>query len=227
MAADQARDVPPRRWAPHLFRTRHFAVGQTRKRAWPVFTAATEALMGPELAVARSAPSARHEALAEAGWDEAEVTPVTVRTYAEWRQKPRPSIEEDLVALLDVLRITHGQVAQPSSAIPSGLPRADAVRWVVDYLRAALDAELDAGRISDEDYAFTDEVIAGLAARSPVGERLRQARQRKGLSQEQLAEAVEASLASVVVWERGIRPVDERYRDALARVVSVDPEQLA
>jgi DNA-binding transcriptional regulator YiaG len=221
--AEEVRGPFPR-WAPHLFRTRHFAVEQARKRSWPVFSAAVGSLGRPGPRTGVGAGRRNPEALRHAGWDEPEGAPRVVRTYVEWCKKPDPAPSEHLSALLDVLRITAPE--ELPGDLPSGLSRPQAVEWVVAFLRARLDKDLEAGTTGAEDYAFTDEVIAGLATQSPVGDLLRDARRAAGLSQQQLAEELGCSVASVVVWERAVRPVDAPYRAALCRLLSLEPHQL-
>jgi DNA-binding transcriptional regulator YiaG len=231
MTAD--RPEPARRWSPHLFRTRHFAIEQTRKRSWPVFSCAAEALgreaqaggaEGPPVAHARV-----HDELRRSGWDEDSADRAPVQTYTEWSSRTDCSLAEHLTALLDVLRISRQAPAERgdlSRELPSGLARPAAVSWLVGFLRSRLDQELESGSISTDDYTFTDEVIAALAVQSPVGDRIRAARTAVGMSQSDLAEALGASVASVVTWERAVRPVDERYRSQLAQLLSLPVDQL-
>lgn len=227
-----------RRWSPHLLRTRHFAVEQSRKRAWPVFSATVEALRQPSAAgegsgagehAVQATAADRHEALRRAGWDEADPGRREVRTFAEWCTTPACSPREHLAALLDVLRIAEQDAQLPPQLppqLPSGLGRPAAVAWLTGHLRAQLDRQLESGGVTAEDYGFVDEVIAKLAAQSPVGDRLRAARRAAGLSQGDLAEALGAHVASVMTWERAARPVDARYRARLCELLSLGPDDL-
>lgn len=62
-------------------------------------------------------------------------------------------------------------------------------------------------------------------AQKAVGERIRAARKKKHLSQEDVASEIGASRVTVSMWERGAtRPTT--YLEPLARLLDLDPEEL-
>lgn len=89
-------------------------------------------------------------------------------------------------------------------------------RYLAELLRDVSGEQMDSERQSRD--AFYLEV------RRAVGERVREARERKGLSQRRLAELVGVREGSIGGWERGNTPW-ERISE-LARVLEVHPEWL-
>ncbi|MBP0583494.1 transcriptional regulator [Labrys sp. LIt4] len=116
--------------------------------------------------------------------------------------------------IIDVFksRVLYRMGSEPADAPPNAQSRSEFRRWIAENQAELADQDVEAGQ--------------KVSPSAELGKRIRALRQAAGLTQQQLADAVEVSRAAVAFWETGREGSINKHLTALCEALGVGEDTL-